>query len=494
MSESDFIRSRLYIDGEWRRPHGSVMQETVDAATGECIGRFPEADRRDVDYAVTGADRALRDRAGWGGMDVSARTAIMRRLANAIESRTDVLGRLIAHEVGTPLTRAETNNVGAAASLLRYYADVVESQQVEDVRSAQVGHSIVRREPIGVTAMVLPWNYPLSTMFFKLAPALAAGCTAVVKPATTTGLDSFFIADALEEVGFPAGVVSFVPAGREIGEYLVTHPGVAKVAFTGSTAAGKRIGGLCGERLKPVTLELGGKSAAILLEDAPLDLFLEHLHELCFANNGQTCTNNTRILAPASRYAEVVDAVTTEVDRWLIGDPLDPDTQVGPLCSEVQRDRVEEFYRVGVAEGARLTTGGGRPAEPSGGFFVQPTVFADATTSMRIFREEIFGPAVAITQYSGDPADGVALANDSDYGLSGAVFTASEADGVQVARGIESGTVNVNLSNFDIGAPFGGRKDSGVGSELGAEGIHAYQHLKSMFVPNIPPDVCNASR
>ncbi|GED88937.1 aldehyde dehydrogenase [Streptomyces sp. 6-11-2] len=477
-------RDALYIDGDWRKPSTARTFTSISAATEEPLGSFPEADRADVDAAVTAARRALGGHRGWGS--AQERAAAMERLARALESRTDALGTLIAQEVGTPLARAIEANVGAATGLLRFYAPLAEVMYAEDLRPALLGHSLVRREPVGVVAMIVPWNYPLSTLFFKLAPALAMGCTAVVKPSPATGLDSFLVADAVHEAGFPPGVINFLPAEREVGEYLVTHPGVDKVAFTGSTAAGRRIGGLCGELLRPVTLELGGKSAAILLEDAPLPLFLDHLLDLSFNNNGQTCTNNTRLLVPRSRYEEIVDAVTATVEGWPVGDPLAPSTVIGPVAGAAARDRIEGYVRKGRQEGARVTTGGGRSAGQDRGFYVEPTVFADVDPAMVVAREEIFGPVVTVSAHDGSVEGAVAMANDSAYGLAGSVWTADETLGREVARAVDTGTFSVNHANFDIGAPFGGRRDSGLGSELGAEGIEAYLQYKTIFVTQQP--------
>ncbi|WP_112467583.1 aldehyde dehydrogenase [Streptomyces triticisoli] len=479
-------RDALYIDGDWRKPSTAGTFTSLSSATEQPLGVFPEADRADVDAAVAAARRALGGHRGWGS--AKERAAAMERLASALEARTDALGTLIAQEVGTPLARAIEANVSAATGLLRFYAPLADVMYAEDLRPALVGHSLVRREPVGVVAMIVPWNYPLSTLFFKLAPALAMGCTAVIKPSPATGLDSFLVADAVHEAGFPPGVINFLPAEREVGEYLVTHPGVDKVAFTGSTAAGRRIGALCGELLRPVTLELGGKSAAILLEDAPLPLFLDHLLNLSFNNNGQTCTNNSRLLVPRSRYDEIVDAVTETVAAWPIGDPLDPSTVVGPVVGADHRDRIEAYIRKGREEGARVTTGGGRPSGLDRGFYVEPTVFADVDPAMFVAREESFGPVVTVSAYDGSVEGAIAMANDSAYGLAGSVWTADEALGREVARAVDTGTFSVNHANFDIGAPMGGRKDSGLGLELGREAIEAYIQYKTIFVTEPPAD------
>ncbi|WP_353988103.1 aldehyde dehydrogenase family protein [Ruicaihuangia caeni] len=477
-------RDELYIGGDWTAPETSARHEIVDSTTEAVVGSYAVAGRADVDRAVAAANAALNDRDGWGGYGPAERAAVMRRFADAIERRRDALGELITREVGTPFGRARGANADTAAALLRFYADVIERSPVEDLRPAGVGHSLVRREPIGVVAMIAPWNYPLSTLFFKLAPALAAGCTAVVKPATMTALNSFLVAEAAAEAGVPAGVLNIVPTDRETGDHLVTHPGVQKVAFTGSTDVGRHIGGLAGQHLKAVTLELGGKSAALLLEDASIEKFVEHLHELSFANNGQTCTNNTRLIVPAAIYDDVVAAVTETVRSWPVGHPMDRETVVGPVVSRAHKASIERYYEIAKTEGTRAMIGGGS-AEGTG-FFVQPTVFVDVSPEMTMFREELFGPAVSITKYSGDVEEGLAIANDSRYGLSGAVFSENESLALDSARRLETGTVGFNMANFDIGAPFGGRKDSGVGFELGAEAITAYLHYKTIFTPVVP--------
>lgn len=475
---------KLYIDGAWRKPSGTAREHVVSSTTEEAIGSFPLGASTEIDDAVRAANRALGDREGWAGFGPAERAKAMRLFADAIERRRDELGQLIAEEVGTPLERATGSNADTAAALLRFYADIAEDTPTEDLRPARIGHSLVVREPIGVVAMIAPWNYPLSTLFFKLAPALAAGCTAVVKPASNTALNSFIIAEAADEAGLPPGVLNIVPTDRATGEYLVSHPDVHKVAFTGSTPVGRRIGRICGEMLKPVTLELGGKSAALLLEDAPIDTLLESLHDLSFANNGQTCTNNSRLIVPETIYGEVVDAITQTVATWPMGDPMDSRTVIGPVVSRAHKDSIEGYYALAKREGARITIGGN--CSTGTGFFVAPTVMADVTADMTVFREEIFGPAISITKYSGDLEEGLRIANDSNYGLSGAVFTADETVGITAAKRIETGTVAFNMANFDIGAPFGGRKDSGIGFELGAEAIGAYTHYKTVFVPTPP--------
>lgn len=477
-------RNHLFIGGHWVDASTRPRFRVLDSNTGEPLGSYPLADPGDIDAAVGAARTALADRAGWGGYLAHQRAAVMRRFADAVERRREALGSLISREVGTPIARSVYSNADTAVRLLRFYASVIESTPIEDLRRAERGFSVVRKEAIGVVGMIAPWNFPLSTLFFKLAPALAAGCTAVIKPASLTALDSYLIADAVVEADLPPGVVSIVPCTRETGDALVSHPGVDKIAFTGSTPVGRRIGRTCGEQLKPVTLELGDKSAALLLEDVPLDRFVGELRDLSFSNNGQACSNNSRIIVPDSRYDEIVEAIVGEVASWRIGSSLDPETRMGPVVSAAHRDAIEAYYAISEREGARTVTGGVRLDRP--GFFVSPTVLADVSPEMTVFREEVFGPLISVTRYSGDPEEGIRLVNDSAYGLTGAVFTADETGGLEIARRIETGTVCFNMYNFDIEAPFGGRKDSGVGFELGAEALSAYLHFKTIFTPRVP--------
>jgi aldehyde dehydrogenase (NAD+) len=311
---------------------------------------------------------------------------------------------------------------------------------------------------------------------------MAAGATMVLKPAPETPLDGFALAEVLEQSGLPEGVINIVPAGREVGEHLVRHPDVDKVAFTGSTAAGRKIGAICGEQLKRATLELGGKSAAIICDDADLDAVLPTLMPFALMNNGQACVAQTRILAPRARYDEVKDALAEAVGNFKVGDPLDPTTECGPLVAERQRDRVEGYIEKGKAEGATVVVGGGRPAGFDTGWYVEPTLFADVDNSMTIAQEEIFGPVLSLIPYDGDD-EAVTIANDSDYGLSGSVYTNDIPRGIDIARRVRTGTYAVNNLGMDFGAPFGGFKASGVGRELGPEGLEAYLEDKSILLP-----------
>jgi len=368
---------------------------------------------------------------------------------------------------------------------LDYYAGLATETPLEERREGMLGGIIVQRVPVGVVAAIVPWNVPLYTAALKLGPALAAGCTVVLKPSPETALDAYLLAEALVEIGLPPGVVNVVVADRATSEYLVTHPDVDKVAFTGSTAAGRKIAAACGDLLRPVTLELGGKSAAIVLDDADVAQVAETLMPMAsMMLSGQACIAQTRILAPRSRYDEVVEALTEKVRSLAVGDPFDPNTIIGPLVAARQRDRVESYIALGQQEGAKVTVGGGRPAHLPRGWYVEPTVLTNVDNHMRVAQEEIFGPVAVVIPYE-DTDDAIRLANQSDYGLGGGVYTADPARGLDVARQMTTGTVTLNGIGLETCAPFGGVKQSGLGRELGPEGLAAYFNLKSIM--QVPP-------
>lgn len=473
-------RDKLYIGGEWRRPASARTLTVLSPATEELLGVVPEGSAADMDAAVRAARQAFVE-SGWATADGDVRAAAMERLAAALERRGEITSRLVTAEMGMTASISPILNVTMPATLLRYYAGLARDVPAEQERRSPTGRALVRREPAGVAALIVPWNSPQSTLACKLAPALATGCTVVVKPSPQTPLDAYLLAEAAAEAGIPDGVINIVAAGREAGESLVRHPGVDKVSFTGSTAAGRRIAGICGEQLKLVTLELGGKSAAVILEDADLDVFLTGLPRVSLMISGQVCTANTRILAPRSRYDEIVDGITELVRRLPVGDPADPGTFFGPLVSAEQRDRVEGYIRVGAEEGARITTGGRRPPGFDKGWYVEPVVFADVRNDMRVAQEEIFGPVLSVIPYR-DEAEALSIANDSAYGLGGSIWTADESRGVEFARRVESGTVGINGYSVDIRAPFGGVKASGFGREYGPEGLEPYLRYKSVFL------------
>ncbi|RLV50804.1 aldehyde dehydrogenase [Nocardioides mangrovicus] len=472
---------KLYIGGEWVHPSSESRFEVTSASTGERIGSVPEAMEADVDAAVAAARRAFDDPQGWSSWEPARRADAIDSLADEFEKRSEEFARRVSAQNGMPISIATQLEGGFPVLVMRYFAGLAREASFEEERPHMLGGTTtVRREPIGVVGAVAPWNYPQTLASFKHAPALAAGCTIVLKPSPETVLDAMLFAEAVEASQVPPGVINIVPGGREVGAYLVEHRDIDKVAFTGSTAAGRQIAETCGRLLRPVTLELGGKSASIVLDDADLDLSKigEDLFAATLMNNGQTCYLGTRVLAPASRYDEVVDVMSTFVSSLAVGDAMDPTTQIGPMASTSHRDRVESYIEKGKGDGARLVTGGGRP--DGAGWFVQPTIFADVDNRSTIAQEEIFGPVLSVIRYDNDD-DAVRIANDSDYGLGGSVWTSDAERGMDVARRVRTGTIGINRYLVDPGAPFGGVKASGIGRELGPDALGAYQAVKTIF-------------
>ena len=477
---TEMTYDRLYVGGAWTKPAANGSIAVQSPTTEEHIGSVPEGSAADIDAAVAAARRAFDDPAGWAKWAPQRRAEVLERFAAALEERSAETARRVSLQNGMPIAVAQNFEGVFPAVLLRYYSGLMKETPQEETRPGMFGGaSRVIREPVGVVAAIVPWNVPQAITFLKLAPALAAGCTVVLKPAPETVLDAMLMCEAAAEAGLPEGVLSVVPGGRELGAYLVTHPDVDKVSFTGSTAAGRAIAESCGRLLRPVTLELGGKSAAIVLDDADLRSSLESFFAATLLNNGQICWLGTRVLAPRSRYAEVVDTVTDLARSTVVGDPLEPATQMGPLVSARQRDRVESYIAKGLSEGARLTAGGGRPRDC--GWFVEPTVFADVDNAHTIAQEEIFGPVLSVIPY-GSEDEAVALANASDFGLGGTVWTSDPVRGEALARRVGSGTIGINGYVNDPTAPFGGVKCSGMGRELGPEGLHGYQVLKTVYL------------
>lgn len=472
---------RLFIGGEWVAPSSDRRFTVVNPATEEVIGHAPEALEADIDAAVAAARTAFDD-GPWPTMSPIDRADAMQRLYELFLAKSGDFADLITAEMGSPILFSHLGQVGAAGMVLDYFVNLTRTYAFEEVRAGFMGPALVRKEAVGVCAGIVPWNVPLFITMLKFAPALASGSTMVLKPAPETPLDALVLAQLVEEAGIPAGVFNVVPADREAGEALVRHPGIDKVSFTGSTAAGRKIGAICGEQLKRCTLELGGKSAAVILDDADLATAIPELLSSTMMNNGQACVAQTRILASAKRYDEIVEAITEATRELKVGDPTDMETAVGPLVASRQRDRVEGYLKLGVDEGARITTGGGRPEGFDKGWYVEPTVFADVDNSMRIAQEEIFGPVASIIRYT-DEADAIRIANDSDYGLSGTVWTADVDRGLNVARKVRTGTYTVNGFAMEWSAPFGGFKNSGVGRELGPEGLSAYLEAKTINLP-----------
>lgn len=472
----------LYIDGAWRTPSSPGKLITVSSpADHQHVGSAPAAAPLDVDAAVDAARTALNG-PEWSALSGSQRADHLERLADELDKVSAERAELTTRQNGMPIAVAQFAEGDGPVGLLRYYAALARTIPAEQRRERIDGDgtTVVRREPVGVVAMIVPWNFPQILTMFKLAPALAAGCTVVLKPAPETTLDAFMLAEAAERAGLPAGVINVVTGGGEVGGYLAAHPGVDKVAFTGSTPVGRAIGKTCGELLRPVTLELGGKSAAIVLDDAEIPELVTGLAMASLLNNGQTCYLSTRVLVPAHRHDEIFDALAAMVSGLTVGDPLDQRVQVGPLVSSRQRDRVQDFINEGSADSAMIHAGTTGPL-PEQGWYVAPTVFGRVHNHTRLAREEIFGPVLTVIPYAGlDEA--VSIANDSEYGLGGTVWTNDPEAGLDVARRVQTGSIGVNYFDLDIGAPFGGTKSSGLGRELGPEGLDAYVNLKSIYI------------
>jgi betaine-aldehyde dehydrogenase len=468
---------RIYIGGRWVAPN---MPETVSIASphdASLVGVAAVGSPDDIDRAVRVAREAF-DTGPWPRLPVGERIEAIERLATAFGRRSDEMAALISSENGAPLTFSQLGQVGAVPLLMQGYIEAAQELAWDDGPHGAMGMSRVWREPVGVVAAITAWNVPQILIAAKLVPALLAGCTVVVKPPLETALDALLLAELLDSVGLPEGVVSVVPGGPDVGAHLVKHPEVDKVAFTGSTAVGRRIGAVCGEQLKRVSLELGGKSAAIVLDDADAQRTADGLRFAAYFNNGQACAAQTRVLAPRSRYGEVVEALASAVASFAVGDPLDPAIEIGPLVSRGQQARVLDYVRLGREAGARMVVGDAAlPDDLAAGNYVAPTLFADVDNGMRVAREEIFGPVVVVIPYEGDD-EAVRLANDSPYGLGGSVWTADEQRGLGVARRVRAGTFGVNFYGPDPTTPFGGFKASGIGREYGSAGLEAFVELK----------------
>ncbi|WP_406273471.1 aldehyde dehydrogenase [Actinacidiphila glaucinigra] len=477
------IRDRLYIGGSWVTPSDpDLLLDIRSPHDRSVLGRVAQAADADVDAAVAAAREAF-DHGPWPRTDPKDRQEVIRRVNALREARSDEIAAAISAENGSAgwFTRAgQPFLTRQVAAYLKAAAELGWEEVLEPSDPSVDFDTVVRREPIGVVAAVIPWNSPFSAATAKLTPALLAGNTVVLKVSPENSLSMMLLADLFHEAGLPEGVLSVLPADRETSEHLVSHPDVDKIAFTGSTRAGRRIASIAGEQLKRVSLELGGKSAAVVLEDADLPAVMQGLRFGSLANNGEACILQTRILAPRSRYEEVVTALKEMVESLKVGDPSEPDTFIGPMIRRDQQQRVIDYIRLGIEEGARLVTGG--PEVPPGleqGYYVTPTVFADVDNSMRIAQEEIFGPVLVVIAYD-DEDDAVRIANDSEYGLSGGVWTSSPERALAVARRLRTGTVTLNGSPMSFDGPFGGHKASGVGREYGAVGLTGYVEYKTI--------------
>jgi len=470
----------LYAGGSWLTSSGAdriTVQNPYDLTT---VGVVADASREDVDTAVRAAREAF-DRGPWPRMSPAERADWMEKLADELERRAEATAQLVTSENGQPITLSRVLSGVVPSNHLRYYAGLVRDAATEEVRQniGRPGSTIVRTEPIGVAGLIIPWNYPRSLTTAKLAPALAVGCTVVVKPAAETPLDALALADAVDAIGMPAGVVNIVTGGRETGAALVDHPGVDKIAFTGSTAAGRIIGARCGERLIPVTLELGGKSPAVVLDDADLERTLSELRSSSFMNSGQTCFLLSRVLVPQQRLAEFTDGLADVARSLVLGDPREESTELGPLVSDRIRRRAGSLVEAGVAAGARVVTGG-RNVTDHQGYFYEPTIVDRVDQSSPLAQEEVFGPVVVVSPYA-DEDEAVRLANDTVYGLGGSVFGVDEDRARDVARRIETGTIGINGYRPDLGSPFGGYKASGLGRENGPEALTNFVKIKAIY-------------
>ncbi|MFC0600849.1 aldehyde dehydrogenase [Streptomyces palmae] len=479
---SDLIEyGQLFIGGTPVDPLGSGTIEVVSPHTEEVIGRVPHAGAADVDRAVAAA-RAAFDQGPWPRMRPEERIAVVTRIKDAFAARHEEMARLISAQNGSPISWSVLGQGLAALLAWEAALTVARDTVYEERRAGILGPLLVRREPVGVVAAVVPWNAPQFVAAAKLAPALLAGCPVILKPSPQAPLDSCLLAELAAEAGLPEGVLSVLPADRETSEYLVGHPGVDKVSFTGSVAAGKRVMEVAARRLTRVTLELGGKSAAVILPDADLGTAVAGIVPNAWMNNGQACVALTRILAPRSHYAEIAERLTAAASALVVGDPLDPATEVGPLVTRSQQRRSLEYIDIGREGGAPVLTGGGRPPSPGTGWYVEPTLFGEVSTTMRIAREEIFGPVICLLPYDTEE-EAARIADDSEYGLSGSVWTADVERGVDFARRVRTGTFSVNTFSLDMLGPFGGFKNSGIGREFGPEGFGAYLEHQTVHLP-----------
>ncbi|MEV4772179.1 aldehyde dehydrogenase family protein [Micromonospora humida] len=469
----DLTRTDIYLDGAWVAPSCGQTIAVHNPATEEVLASVPAGTATDVDRAVTAARTAFP---GWADTTPAQRSAALDRLHTALVARAATAAETVALELGTPLKVATRIQVGLPLTVLRSYVELAARPPAEET----VGNSLVVREPIGVVGAITPWNYPLHQVMAKLAPALAAGCTVVLKPSELTPLTAYLLFDAIHEAGFPPGVVNLVPGtGVEVGEAIAAHPDVDMVSFTGSTATGRRISHLAADRIARVALELGGKSANVILDDADLPTAVKVGVGNAFLNSGQTCTAWTRMVVHRDRYDEALNLVAKAADGYRTGDPFTPDTRLGPLVSAAQRDRVTGHVTRALTDGGRLIAGGPDAVLPERGWFVAPTVLADVDPGSALAQEEVFGPVLAVIPVDDEEA-AVAVANDSRYGLAGAVWSADEQRAVRVARRIRTGAVDINGAPFNPLAPFGGYKQSGLGRELGRYGLDEFLQTKAI--------------
>ncbi|HEX6780742.1 MAG TPA: aldehyde dehydrogenase family protein [Solirubrobacterales bacterium] len=468
------VKDRVFIGGEWVEPSGAEPIEVVNPTTEEVIGTIPACSDEDADRAVEAARAAFES---WGRTSRQERAGYLTAIAEGLQGRAEELTATITQELGMPLKLSGIIQVGLPTSQFASMPKLMEEVAWEE----EIGNSRVLREPVGVLGAITPWNYPLNQIAAKVGPALAAGCTVVLKPSEVTPLNAFLLAEVIEAAGLPAGVFNLLTGlGPVVGEAIAGHPGVDMVSFTGSTRAGRRVSELAAETVKPVAMELGGKSPNVILDDADLARAVPDGVAKCFLNSGQTCSALTRMLVPRQRLAEAEELARGAAESFTPGDPFDSSTRLGPLVSDVQRDRVRGYIEKGVEEGARLIAGGAEAPEGlERGYFVRPTVFSEVEAEMTIGQEEIFGPVLAIQPYEGED-DAVRIANSTPYGLAGGVWSADGDRAISVARRIRTGQIEINGGAFNPLAPFGGYGQSGHGRENGRYGIEELLQVKSL--------------
>lgn len=479
---------QFYIGGSWTDPSGGGLINVVSPNTEEVVFQVAEATEADIDQAVAAARQAF-DTGSWSRLTANERAHLIRALADKLRERIPDLETAFVEQMGALASMAKGVTPYAIGALDRY-ADMAESfefvSQRPTLSGAGVGYLVY--EPAGVVAAITPWNVPLITMLNKIAPALAAGCTIIMKPAPETPVEAYIIAECADDVGFPTGVLNLLTAGREVSDYLVRKPEVDKISFTGSLAAGQRIASVCGERVGRVTLELGGKSAAIILDDYDLETAAASLAPAVCGLSGQNCAALTRVIVTRDRHDELVNLLADKMRSIRVGHSYDQDAQMGPLAMKRQLDRVESYVQKGKDEGADLVVGGNRPSHLNKGYFIEPTLFANVSNAMTIAQDEIFGPVMCVIPCDGE-GDAIRIANDSNFGLAGAVYTNDVDAAYRVARQVRTGTMGQNGPKADFTIGFGGFKRSGLGREGGEAGLKSYLEAKTLLMEGEPTEL-----